>query len=211
MTILPWRTRAWILCTQRSGSTLLCGLLNAAVGITGDMDRRLRWEEHFNPDPKNCCFTWEDFVELDPIVTKMHVIWLAERGKIAPPEEPTKIIRLIRRDTTAQAWSFIMSSKTGQSHVHNIEQRLSLLAEEAKQTITRKEFYDFYNLIIRWNDMIGEIIRDVESRCVTVFYEDLIADRAKELTKIMEFLEMPSTCWHVPEDNEITTLAIHTA
>lgn len=205
--LAPWHHRAWILCTPRSGSTLLANALNAAVGV--EVDRFIQcparhvFGEHFHP---NFCATWKQFAELDPFVTKMHVHWLEERGQ-QMPRLSTKIIRLRRDDRVAQTWSLLSSGKVGQCHVRNSMQRAAYLSNEAHVSVTRKEFYDHFNSIERWQRLLQLLTCTRE--CLDVLYEDLVRDRARVLGQCMEYLALPAESWHVPTDEEIELVAIH--
>lgn len=202
----PWPRRTWILSTPRSGSTLLADLLNAATGRNSSAflkcPSRDVFGEHFHP---RAFATWEELLAFDPIVTKLHMHWLEERGGDIPSD--TTLIRLHRRDRVGQTWSLISTGKIGFHHVRNEEQRRGFLAAEANVTTTRKEFFDHYSAIDRWERLIG-LVATGRPVC-DVWYEDLIADRDGTLAKVMNFIGLSEDQWHVPTNGEIETIAIH--
>lgn len=202
--MMDWPTRAWILCTPRSGSTLLADLLNLSVGREAvafiKNPQRECFGEHFHTDH---CATWEQFQKLDPIVTKMHMHWLEERGGDIPAD--TSIIRLHRRDRVAQTWSLISTGRIGFCHVVNEQQRQGFLTSESHVTTTRREFMDHYHAIERWERLMTLITSRLN--VLDVWYEDLVADRAGTLANVMGFLGFTPDQWIVPESTG--TLAIH--
>lgn len=201
----PWPQRTWILSTPRTGSTLLADLLNRATGREATAfivePSRDLFGEHFSPD---FCKTWADFVRLDPVVTKMHIHWLEERGEAIPPD--TKIIRLTRDDKVAQTWSLLVSGKVGFCHATTEHRRNEYLAGEAHVTTTRKEFYDHLHAIERWERLMRLITAGRDT--FDVSYEELTSDRrAETLTQVMTFIGLRPDEWTMPDG--VKTLALH--
>ena len=203
----PWPCRAWMLCTPRTGSTFLCSLLNAALGIvphdTGTIPERHVWAEHFTPEH---CPHWEDFQRIDPIVSKLHIHWLEERGSEMPTLS-TKILRLSRADRVAQTWSLLGSGHLGTCHVHNPQERADYLGRESHVSVSRQEWYDHFHAIERWNRLLTLLTSQRD--CLDVIYEDVIADRERELFRIMDWLGVATESWHVPAETELDVVKIH--
>jgi LPS sulfotransferase NodH len=163
------------------------------------LSERSRWGEHFHP---KYCASWEQFTNLDPLVTKMHVHWLEERGVDIPVNH--KFVRLHRHDRVRQTWSLLSTAKINKFHAKTEQERSSYLETESKVRATREEFFTHLDTINRWERLMQ--LFTCGRLCLDVFYEDLVGDTYNQLARIMCFLEVPNEDWHNPGPSEFLQL-----
>lgn len=191
----PWKHRCWLLVSPRSGSTYLQYLLNQNAGVPIQphpenlSQARYCFGEHLN---QNFCASWEQFCELDPIVSRVHCHQFGRDftpvRDIVEQFEGIRFIVLERRDEFAHAASLALANATGVTQCTTLaalydhrQSRVDVTDTELQQCLQAVQHYRSF-----WRNWLH-----LESHLV-VTYEALAARTIETLKLILDYLEMPS-------------------
>lgn len=194
MTHNPWTKRCWLLASPRSGSTYLQYLLNLNAGVPlqpHPEDReisRFSFGEHLN---QNICGSWEEFVALDPVVSKIHCHQyghhLIPKQEIKQQFEGIRFVLLERRNACAQAVSLALSNGTKIPHC-SFREKL----EDFRKTrveIQDDQLLHQHAAVLRYQSFWRHWLHS-EPRLV-VTYESLIEHPRETIAMVLDFLQAP--------------------
>lgn len=181
MTGFPWKHPCWIVCTPRSGSTLLADLLNRAAGVAdGPHPQTVRFKEHYHPAHP------ERLADGPPLVTKCHIHWIEEHIDRLPSRD-TRIILLTRENRHAQALSLIASGRTG---IHSSDSgNLDLIRQQTRAVqMTVGEVWDHVAAVKRWERLADLLFQHYERTAIT--YEDLCEEPEATLSRLIGSIDL---------------------
>lgn len=186
----PWGCRCWLLTSPRSGSTYLQHLLNCnVVELRSSSDARDRmrhsFEEHLN---SRFCTSWDDFLALDPLVTKMHChhfgAHLLRRREIKGLFPGIRFVLLERKNVWQQAVSLAIANRTGVTHctsdeTHQSFQQMAVEPTDDELLNCLKAVRDYQAFWRNWLHSEPHLV---------VTYEALIEEPAQTVAGIFDYL-----------------------
>ena len=192
----PWKTRCWLLASPRSGSTYLQYLLNLNAGVPlqpHPEDRelsRFSFGEHLN---RSICQSWEEFVALDPVVSKIHCHQfghhLLRRKEFREQFPGMRFLLLERRNVFAQAASLALSNCTGIPHCSTDDDLLAF--REASVEVDDDQLLRCHHAVLQYQKFWRNWLHS-EPRLV-VTYESLIENPQETIAIALDFLKVPYT------------------
>lgn len=191
----PWGSRCWLLTSPRSGSTYLQYLLNHNAGVplylVDDREQaRYSFGEHLS---RKFCRSLEDFLEWDPIVSKVHChhfgAYLIDRPLLKKRIPPTRFVLLERKDAIAQAVSLAMANNTGVTQCSEDEQQRGFHAQTV--TISDDQLLDCLKAVQDYIDFWHNWLHSEPHLVVT--YESLIEEPQATVAQVFDFLKTPYT------------------
>ena len=185
-----------VLCVRRTGSNLLCGLLNShpAILCHAELFNEERIFFAQGPPPQ----TWTDLDDIprrsaDPQAFLQH-IWARELGhaavgfKLLDSQEPRLtapllsdpgLVRILleRRSRLRTYVSWLRAAQTGRCVAHGYDGLQVVIRPQAML-----DFINFYN---RYYAAVRDYMRQRGQPWLDVFYEDLVADPAGQLQPVL--------------------------
>jgi LPS sulfotransferase NodH len=174
----------WIMGELRSGSTMLCDILNHLMVTEAPV-----LSEHVRTDNSGGRgFAARHRTKLQSIAWDIHYSRSALAKTISQyPQRKYVFIR--RRDKVKQVVSAIVSAKLGQWHVFKGHEEE--FAGTGGVEVSDEELLNHYREFNNWNSWIDFFEVLDASRRIVVFYEDLMSDSLGEVRRIASFLGIP--------------------
>lgn len=195
--------KCWILCNERSGSTMLCNLLNDTKLFPVYVDSRLT--DHKGPLQKGRAFDeWlrlfmrdnsgvEGFLKNPPLCLKcLQQTYVDVFGQLSADQleeifPNINYILLKRKDIYAHAVSVYFSKTFQKWHLYNKEEydRYMKLSVAFDIDIAMEAYQSVITFQENWKGFLGN------RKPIEVFYEDLVSNPTLAIFSILDHLELP--------------------